>query len=184
MKKLQVLLLVLLYHALCPVLVCGVLFTTSELRNRSQKISEEFQHVLKRALKLADCDGPIPAYLKFFDELSEKERLAARHLGWSAKMWDEDHSPSRYSQMKWDYLPDIDPAAQNNFLMLGVDSLIFEGFYSDFFWGELDPQLQAAAAGLGFTKPTWNTCYKEMCIPIQEGEILSAILLIILSIWI
>ena len=123
-----------------------------------------------RRLDIEDCPGEIPAFLKFFAELTDAQVLAAAKLGYSADMWDDDKYPEKFEGKKWEELP---PGAQANFMVLGIDAKVFGGYYSSIFWGKMDKidaALQPAAATLGYTKDTWNTCYHSQCTDVQKSE--------------
>ena len=139
---------------------------TKEDRRLARKRNTKNGH---RRLAMEDCPGPIPASLKFFDELTDAEILAAAKLGYSSEMWDGDDYPQKYNGMTWE---ELSTDAQANFVVLGIDKQVFDGYYSSIFWGKLDkidPALISAAATLGYTKESWNTCYHSICTPVQEG---------------
>ena len=123
-----------------------------------------------RRLAMEDCRGDIPAFLKYFAELSDEQIIAAAKLGYSFTMWDADDYPKKYEGKTWDELP---ADAQANFLVLDIDQKVFDGYFTAIFWGKLykiDPALTSAAATLGYTKDIWNTCYHSVCTDVQKGE--------------
>ena len=140
---------------------------TKEDRRLARKRNADNGH---RRLVMEDCPSATPPFLKFFDELTDSEVLAAAKLGYSSDMWDGDDYPQKYDGLTWEELPSD---AQANFMVLGVDKQVFDGYYSSIFWGKLDkidPELVYAATILGYTKESWNTCYHSICTPVQEGE--------------
>ena len=123
-----------------------------------------------RRLAMENCPGATPAFLKYFAQLTDAELIAAAKLGYSQQMWDDDDFPSKYEDKTWEELP---ADAQANFLVLGIDNKVFNGYYTAVYWGKLykiDPALQPAAATLGYTKDTWNTCYHSQCTDVQKSE--------------
>lgn len=136
----------------------------------------------RRRLVMEDCQGEVPAYLKFFDQLTNKQKLAAANLGYSWQMWNNDNDPGKFDGMTWEDLanPILFPTElgsprgtsflQDNFENIDIDKDVYNGFYSSLFWGKLDKieeGLNAAAAVLDFDKELWNTCYHTICTDVQ-----------------
>ena len=140
---------------------------TKEDRRLARKRNADNGH---RRLVMEDCPGAIPAFLKFFGELTDAEILAAAKLGYSSEMWDDNDYPQEYEGKTWE---ELSSGARANFKVLGIDKQVFDGYYSSVFWGKLhniDEALVSAAATLGYTKESWNTCYHSICTAVQEGE--------------
>ena len=143
---------------------------TKEDRRLARKRNTVTHDGRLRRLAMEDCPGPIPALLKVFDELTDAEIAAADKLGYSSQMWDDDDYPQKYEGVTWEELPSD---AQANFVVLGIDKQVFDGYYGSIYWGKLDkidPALVSAAETLGFTKESWNTCYYSICTAVQEGK--------------
>jgi len=144
--------------------------TKEERGNNARKHNVAEDDSSRRRLAMEDCSGATPPFLKFFDELTDAEILAAAKLGYSSEMWDGDDYPSQYDGMTWEELT-LD--AQANYMVIGIDKKVFDGYYSSIFWGKLqkiDPELVDAANILGYSKESWNTCFHSICTPVQKGE--------------
>ena len=139
-----------------------------------------------RRLVMDDCGGDIPTFLKYFSELTNAQKLAAANLGYSWQMWDNDNDPGKYDGKSWEDLtnPTMFPSElcngactsflQDNFKKVGITKDVYNGFYSNLFWGKLDKTeegLQAAAAVLNFDKELWNTCYSVICTETQARKL-------------
>lgn len=139
----------------------------------------------RRRLVMEDCPGEVPAFLKYFSELTNQEKLAAANLGYSWQAWDNDNDPGKYDGKTWEDLADpvqfpselcngaCTSFLQDNFMKVQIDKDVYNGFYSSLFWGKLDKTeagLQAAAAVLDFDKELWNTCYNTICTEVQARK--------------
>ena len=167
MKLLSIVSLILLAVPTSALLRSSKRQTTKADRRLARKRNADNGH---RGLVMEDCPGAIPTFLKFFDELTDAEILAAAKLGYSSEMWDGDSYPEIYDGLTWE---ELSPEVQGNFKVIGIDRKVFDGYYSSIFWGKLDkidPELVYAATVLGYTKESWNTCYHSICTPVQEGE--------------
>ena len=140
----------------------------------------------RRRLVMEDCQGEVPAFLKYFSELTNQEKLASANLGYSWQMWDNDTDPGKFDGKTWEDLADPDEWSngeldsprgtsflQDNFKAIDIDKDVYNGFYSSLFWGKLDKTeegLNDAAAVLDFDKELWNTCYNTICTDVQARK--------------
>ena len=170
MKLLSIVSSLVLLAVPASALLRSSMHPTKEDRRLARKRNTVTHDGRRRRLAMEDCPGPIPALLKVFDELTDAEIAAADKLGYSSQMWDADDYPQKYEGVTWE---ELSSDAQANFVVLGIDKQVFDGYYNSIYWGKLDkidPALVSAAETLGFTKESWNTCYQSICTAVQEGK--------------
>jgi len=111
-----------------------------------------------------------------WDDLAADQHSAAEFLGYTESIWNEDQendgngsqgeqqasfdARAYYADVEW---ADLILAQRAAFAYLGHSKGSYSGFYDDYYFAELPPQVQAAANAVGYTQDVWDNCAAEIC---------------------